>query len=322
MITYLEEVIMSEFKNYRQGVNLGGWLSQCVHTREHYDSFIIEDDIKTLSTWKIDHLRLPIDYDLLEDVEGNRIESGYAYIQNTIDWCRKYNLNLILDLHKTFGYSFDDGEHEEGFFDNESYQERFYKLWEDLAGKFGNCGDSIAFELLNEVTAKEYCDEWNRISYECIRRIRKIAPTVTILVGGYYNNSVTAVKDLAMPYDENIIYNFHFYEPLKFTHQGAPWVPDMDTEFRMHFEDSGATESYVEGLFASALETAKERNVCLYCGEYGMIDRADGEDAFKWYSLIHRIFDKYDIGHAAWSYKEMDFGLTGDYLTKVRETFF
>ena len=43
-------------KGFEHGINLGGWLSQCIHTKEHYDSFIHEDDIKTIYY-----------YDLLED---------------------------------------------------------------------------------------------------------------------------------------------------------------------------------------------------------------------------------------------------------------
>ena len=38
-----------------------------------------------------------------------------------------------------------------------------------------------------------------------------------------------------MPYDDKIIYNFHCYEPLIFTHQGAYWIPSMDTSFRCPF---------------------------------------------------------------------------------------
>lgn len=313
---------MGCFENYKNGVNLGGWLSQCEHTQRHYDSFITETDIRELSTWNIDHLRIPIDYDLLENDAGNYKADGFDYLHTAVNWCRKYGLNVILDLHKTYGYSFDKGEQESGFFENESYQERFYSLWEQLADKFGIYKDYVAFELLNEVTDKEYCDRWNKISYECIKRIRAIAPDTIILVGGYHNNSVTAVKDLAMPYDDKIIYNFHCYDPLLFTHQGAPWVDDMDINFRQHFEDADIPEDYFENLFAEAIAVAKERNVMLYCGEYGVIDRADGIDAYKWYSLLHKTFNKYNIGRAAWSYKKMDFGLTDEYLKKVKNEFF
>ncbi len=336
---------MKKWEGYQKGVNLGGWLSQCDDTEETYSSFIVEKDIETIAGWGMDHVRLPFDYELIEDKEGNPVESGYGHIQDAIDWCGKYGLNMILDLHKTMGYSFDPAFGEEGFFDSERLQERFYVLWERVAERFGKYEDRLAFEMLNEVTDKEYCDLWNKISYECIRRIRAKAPTIKILVGGYWNNSVDSVKDLAAPYDENIIYNFHCYEPLIFTHQGAPWIPTMDTSFRIsidapykEMDEAGVkylqqvttgfkgfapeqtlTSEYFEKIFAEAIAVAQERDVALYCGEYGVIDRVAPEEALKWYRKINEVFVKYGIGRSAWNYKVMDFGISDARMDSVRE---
>ena len=334
---------MKKLKGYMHGVNLGGWLSQCDHTKERYDFFITESDIEVIKSWGMDHIRVPVDYDLVEDAQGNYKEDGFAYIQKAIEWCKKNKLNMVLDLHKTFGYSFDSGEGELGFFEKKEYQDRFYKLWEQFAIRFGKNDNMLAFELLNEVTKKEYCEIWNDVSRECITRIRKISPNIKILVGGYYNNSIEALKDLAEPYDDNIVYNFHCYEPLIFTHQGAPWIKEMDTEFRMPFDstygqyieynnkhldhitgdmsafdkDAMFGPEFFDRYLAEAVKVAEERNVMLYCGEYGVIDRATPEDALKWYKVICKTFDKYGIGRAAWSYKQMDFGLSDDRMKGV-----
>lgn len=303
---------MRVFEGYKKGVNLGGWLSQCVHTKEHYDTFITKKDFEELSKWNIDHVRVPVDYNLVEDKEGHYLEVGFAYIENAILWAREYKLNVVLDLHKTFGYSFDDGEKEAGFFDNKAYQERFYRLWDQFTERFAKYEDTVAFELLNEVTAKEYMPTWSKIALKTIANIRKKAPTIKILLGGYYNNSVVAVPDLPDIDDQNVIYNFHCYDPLPFTHQGAPWVKDMPLDFRMKYEDSGATVEYFENLFAAAIETAKTRDKALYCGEYGCIDRIGDADTLKWYRALHTVLNRYNIGSAAWSYKKMDFGLTDE----------
>lgn len=53
------------------------------------------------------------------------------------------------------------------------------------------------------------------------KEARAIAPDTIILVGSYDNNSAPAVVDLTPPYDDRVVYNFHCYEPLKFTHQGG-----------------------------------------------------------------------------------------------------
>ncbi len=334
---------MKKLEGYMHGVNLGGWLSQCDHTKERYDNFIKEEDIEVIKNWGLDHIRVPIDYDLVEDNEGNYKEDGFAYLDKVLDWAEKYGLNMILDLHKTFGFSFDDGEAETGFFENASYQERFYKLWEEFAKRYGKYSDRLCFEILNEVTEKEYCDIWNEISTKCIKRIRAIAPDIKILLGGYYNNSIEALKDLALPVDENIVYNFHCYEPLVFTHQGGYWVAGMDTNFRMPFDvtygkyneyteqnlaryaadfsdfdpDKVMGVEYFENLVSEAVRVAEERNVALYCGEYGVINLATAEDTMKWYKMICSVFEKHGIGRAAWSYKEMDFGLVDDHMKSV-----
>ena len=303
---------------FYRGVNLGGWLSQCDYSENRLDHFIEEKDIETIARWGLDHVRIPVDYNVLEDRDGQYRDDGFQRIGKAIRWCRKQGLNTVIDLHKTAGFSFDMGEGEAGFFDSESYQERFYRLWEQIALRCGGDPGHVAFELLNEVTDAGYIGAWNRIAGECIRRIRKIAPEHIILVGSYHNNSAHAVPALDKPADSRVVYNFHCYEPLAFTHQGAPWVPMLPRDVRLTYEEAQIPEDYFEHLFAPAIQAARENGAELYCGEYGVIDRARPEEAVKWYRHIHAALEKHGIARAAWSYKEMDFGLSDARMDGVR----
>lgn len=308
---------MKDFGFYR-GVDLGGWFSQCDYSEDRLEHFITEKDLDKIVSWGLDHVRIPIDYNVVEKDDGEFIPEGFFRIGRAIGWCKARNLKVVLDLHKTAGFSFDVGEAESGFFSSEKFQNRFYRLWEELARHFYD-PENVAFELLNEVTDESFIDAWNRISRTCIERIRPIAPKALILIGSYHNNSVDAVKDLAAPADDRVIYNFHCYSPLEFTHQGAYWVPDMAPDFRQSFGEAAIPEDYFEKAFASAVETAEKNNTALYCGEYGVIDRANPEDTVKWFRLIHAAFEKYQISRAAWSYKEMDFGLSDSRMDAVRD---
>lgn len=312
-------MVMLREKGFYKGVNLGGWLSQCDYSEERLNNFILEEDIAKISSWNLDHVRVPIDYNVLENEDGTYKEEGFARIDRALAWCRRYGLHVVLDLHKTAGFSFDAGEQEAGFFEDAQLQERFYRLWEEIARHYGAYPEEVAFELLNEVTEASFIDVWNRVSNECIRRIRQLAPDTIILVGSYYNNSASAVKDLAAPYDDKVIYNFHCYDPLEFTHQGAYWIPgDFDQEERIPFEESGVTPAFFQDFFASALEAARKNNTELYCGEYGVIDVVSPEDAVKWFKTVNSVFEEYGIARCAWSYKEMDFGLSDARLDEVR----
>lgn len=333
---------MKEFRGYQKGINLGGWLSQCDHTENHYETFITESDIKQIAEWGLDHVRLPIDYELLKTKEGETIPSHFTYIDNCIAWCKKYHLHMILDLHKTAGYSFD--ENKNSFFDEESLQDLFVALWVELAKRYGSLDNQIAFELLNEVVEERVCVVWNSIIKRTLSAIRPFAPKMKVLTGGVKYNSVFSVGSLDLPYDENIVYTFHFYEPIIFTHQSAYWIDEMDTQFSVEYPGDFTTylakskqylpavhhefythlktrkmdQSYIRDAFADAIAVAEERNVPLYCGEYGVIDRVSMDSTLNWYTDIHQVFEEFHIGRAAWTYKEKDFGLIGAHYDSIR----
>ena len=308
---------MKDFGFYR-GVNLGGWFSQCDYSQDRMDHFIREKDFEIIAGWGLDHVRIPVDYNVMEKDDGTWNADGFRRIGEALNIAVRNGLKAVLDLHKTAGFSFDAGEKEEGFFTSESCQERFYRLWEEMARHFTD-PENIAFELLNEVTDAAYIQAWNRISGECICRLRKIAPDSLILIGSYHNNAPDALKDLEAPADQKVIYNFHCYDPLNFTHQGAGWVPWLDQGARISFEHAGIDDNFFERVFASATETAERYQTALYCGEYGVIDKVSPEDTVQWYKKIHDTFEKHEISRSAWSYRQMDFGLSDERLDGVRD---
>lgn len=329
------------FTGYKKGINLGGWLSQCNHSRNHYDSFIAESDIRRISEWGLDHIRLPIDYELVRAEDGSFIKDGFAYIDSCLDWCEKNQLNMILDLHKTSGFSFDETVND--FFVNPERQKSFISLWDEFARRYGKYDSRLSFELLNEVVDENVADSWNNIVERTISVIRKHAPFTKILVGGVRNNSVLWVRKLDAPYDENIVYTFHFYEPLIFTHQSAYWVNRMPADFSTEYpNDLGTyveeTENFLppehseiynsikageigkcffKAAFADALSAAGERNVPIYCGEYGVIDRTSLSSALNWFSDINSVFEEYGISRAVWTYKGKDFGITDEHYSNI-----
>lgn len=334
---------MREFTGFQRGINLGGWLSQCVHTREHYDSFISGSDIAEIASWGLDHIRLPIDYNLIQNDDGSFIEDGFRYIDSCVKWCAENRLNLVLDLHRANGYFFDDSSENNTFFRSEKLQEMFYALWEAMAMRYGQ-NSHVAFELLNEIVDLDLVEIWNAVAAKAVSRIRAHAPSTPVIIGGVNSNSVATLHGLDSPVDRNIVYNFHFYEPLIFTHQSAHWIPDMPGDFAISYPCSteealrhswmyipadknavydGYTApelngDFFESLIARAAAIAEERDVPLYCGEYGVIDLADPQHTLNWYCDLNRAFVRHGIGRAAWTYKAMDFGLIGSHYDDIR----
>lgn len=336
---------MKKMDGFYKGINLGGWISQCSeYTEEHYNTFIVEKDIETIKSWGLDHVRLPVDYNVVQNEDGSFIESGFKHIDDCIAWCKKYGLKIVLDLHKTCGYVFDDAKYC-GFFFDEKLQEMFFDLWMEFTRRYGK-EEIVVFELLNEVTEERFSDTWNELSAKAVKMIHRVVPEKTIVVGGIYNNSIYGLAKLDKPADDNVVYTFHCYDPMVFTHQKAYWVPKLPSDlgfkyrqkvsdvrkasfkyfqnqFEEQFEDldqeAVISSDYFENLLKTAFEVAKKYNVELYCGEYGVIDKAQREDAVEWFKDIHEVLEKYHITRSAWSYKLMDFDLRSDENIEVRK---
>lgn len=327
---------MRKFEGFLNGINLGGWLSQCVsYDKKHFDEFITEEDFKYIKSLGFDHVRLPIDYDVIEEENGEIKPEGYAHIEDAIKYCRKLNLNVVLDLHKSCGFMFDTKEvpDPDKFFTDEKLQQRFLDTWERLISHFGKDKDIVAFELLNEVVNPDFTQKWNEIASRAIKLIRKYESDAYIILGGVMHNNVTCVSRLDPPADKFIVYNFHCYDPLCFTHQHAHWVENIDYDLsypapiELYIEKSkilkqahagaifsdGLSEvgpAFFEKLFEDAISYAETMDVPLYCGEYGVIDKAPSEDALRWLTDINSVFEKSGIGRALWNYKQKDFGIT------------
>lgn len=328
----------------KKGVNLGGWLSQCVHQRAHYERFILEEDIRWISERGCDHVRVPIDYEFFETEEGEPKEEHYQILNRLIAWCEKWGLNLILDLHKAAGYDFNEAGKEgvNSLFSDRGLQLRYLVLWERIAKRYGQ-KENIAFELLNEVVNPEYTEPWNDLIVEAVSVIRNITALTPIIYGGVEWNSVKSIPLLDKPLFENVLFTFHYYEPLLFTHQKAYWVEGMNADETVLYPQSmewyrtksralglqGSTVvkteastmgmEFHEGLLKDALEYAQKLGIPLYCGEFGVIDRAPEEDTVKWFQDILKLFEKYDIGYAIWNYKEKDFGIRSEHYNALRE---
>lgn len=327
-----------------KGINLGGFLSQCEHTKEHYSSFITQSDIKDIAFMGFDHVRLAIDYEVIETEKGEPIEEGYQLIEKVVTWCKAENLNIILDLHKAYGYDFNNAGTNQGntLFSDKGLQERFIHLWEKIATYFSRY-DHVAFELLNEVVEKENADMWNYLIKQTLTAIRRISKDSIIIYGGIQWNSVKTLKLLDVPLDPNVLFTFHFYEPLLFTHQKAHWVKTISQTEDIYYPESMEyyrTKSipvgyqgevvvyaksktmgieFIEEMIAEAIDAAKKAGVDLYCGELGVIDQAPAEDTLRWFSDVNHVFKKNQIGFAVWSYKKMDFGLIDSHYDSIRE---
>jgi endoglucanase len=134
--------------------------------------------------------------------------------------------------------------------------------------------------------------------------------------------------DLRIPEDDaNIILSFHFYSPLALTHYLAPWGPVAEYKGEVNYPGQivdtshykelsektvAAMREYANGYFTKdtlakimspAIKVAKDKNLPLFCGEYGVYPTIPEDIALRWYKDVCDIFNANNIAYCHWCYK-------------------
>ena len=329
---------MKKFTGFEHGMGIGGWLTNykrfnvlpqnrrlmlTVGDMEHFASYITENDVAYIASLGMDHIRLGFDQIVAEEAPGIYREEIFGHIDNFIGWCKKYGLNVVLNLHKAVG-NYCDIQEEVELLEDESLQQRFIELW--IAFEKRYAGDNtIAFELLNEVRNVDP-EKWNSLAAKTIAAIRERNQERKLIIGSTCWNSVQTLDSLQVFEDENVIYTFHMYEPFEFTHQRGvlqadplfynrtmPYPGDVERYRDFRRTLYGDEQAYNEleqmdsrfirqFLQSAAAWMEKHPDKILWCGEFGTIRYANIVWRENWMRDVIAFLKENQIPYCVWNY--------------------
>ncbi len=316
----------------KKGTNIAHWLSQSDKRGEERRLFFTEDDVIKIANMGFDHIRLPIDEEQMWDENGNKNSEAFQLMQNCINWCSKNNLKIIIDLHILRSHHFNAKE--KPLWTDPKAQETFFNLWKDLSKSLSKHPNSlVAYELMNEAVADDN-ESWNKLLLKAFTTIRELEKERTIVIGSNRWQSVETFDALKVPAnDKNILLSFHFYKPFLLTHYAAKWTNLKNYNGATHYPGIILTQQEYEKLppniqtevqkwvnvkfnkdillemWQKPIQKAKDLDLPLYCGEFGIISNAPNNESINWYKDIVTLFNETGIGYANWNYKSDDFGL-------------
>ena len=216
---------------FTRGMGIGGWLTNYKRFNvlpmeerlllsegdfEHFDGYITEADVRNIKEMGFDHIRLGFDQIVLEEAPGKYRERTFRKVDDFVGWCAKYDLGLVLNLHKAIGNYCDIAE-DVSLMDDAKLQERFIALWLEFERRYHD-RPKLVFELLNEVRDVDPA-KWNDLADRAIRAIRAKNRDRWIVVGPTCWNNPPKLKELKVWDDPRVVYTFHMYWPFEFTHQ-------------------------------------------------------------------------------------------------------
>ncbi|KIY52257.1 exo-beta-1,3-glucanase [Fistulina hepatica ATCC 64428] len=125
--------------------------------KQHWDTWITEDDFAQIAAAGLNHVRLPIGYWAFEVGPGEPyIQGQLPYFQKAVEWAEKYGLYVVADLHgvpdSQNGYD-NSGQHMPypRFWGNDTSYERALAVVQTMMDLWGNKSDVVSIvEPMNE----------------------------------------------------------------------------------------------------------------------------------------------------------------------------
>jgi endoglucanase len=215
----------------------------------------------------------------------------------TLDWVVKKgleaNLMLILDLHE-FNAMADNPE---------AKKEMFLAVWRQLAPRYKDQPDNVLFEILNEPNQKLNVDLWNVYLAEALKIIRETNPNRTVVIGPGNWNGIESLHTLFLPEDDkNIIVTVHFYHPMNFTHQGAPWAKEWKDKTGVKWIGAPEETAEIENKLKVAVDWSIANDRPIFLGEFGAYDKGDMDSRARYTSFVARTAEKLNFSWAYWQF--------------------
>ncbi len=325
----------------RTGVNVSHWLSQSKKRGEERERYITKADFDTIASIGFDHVRIPIDEVQMWDTLGNKEKEAFILLHNAINWAIDAKLRVIVDLHIIRSHYFNAKANT--LWTDPVEQEKLVEMWRQLSEELKQYPKGmLAYEIMNEAVADDP-DDWNKLFAMVLADIRINEPERKVVIGSNRWQIPNTFPDLKLPEnDTNIILSFHFYTPEALTHHLASWTGTaeytgpvnypgwiVDTSFYSVLSENTVEQmrKHANGNFNKevlrkkmmpAIKVAKEYNLPLYCGEYGVYPTIPEEISLAWYKDVCEIFNEYNIAFCHWAYKG-DFPIVGEGITPNRK---
>jgi endoglucanase len=174
-------------------------------------------------------------------------------------------------------------------------------FWRQIAERYAGKYPALVFEVLNEPGGRMNSASWNTLLNECLGIIRATNPERTV-IAAVLNTDDIPVDELALPADDrNLIVTFHYYAPIRFTHQGAPW---SRTFSKIGPLDWGGPEDEAKAVadFDKMRAWSEKERRPVYLGEFGVYERAPPDSRLRYLSFVARSADRLGWSWAYWQF--------------------
>jgi aryl-phospho-beta-D-glucosidase BglC (GH1 family) len=313
----------------KRGINASQWFAQSAsdYSAARTDRYTDAKDIALMAQLGFDNVRLSIDAVPLEQYPRGKdgLNADFlARLDRAVDAMLADGLSVQIDLQPEDSYK-------QQLRTSDEAVDRMTMLWRRLAAHYSSRDpEKVFFEILNEPEVHDPY-RWAGIQARVAAAIREAAPRHTIIATGPNYSDIADLLAMHPLSDRNVIYNFHFYDPHEFTHQGAGWgepwwtythnipypaaessmpellrqVPDAASRFKLEGYWLDHWDAHrIRSLIDEAAAWGRQNNVPLICNEFGAYrEFTDATSRANWIHDVRTALEADGIGWTMWDYR-------------------
>jgi aryl-phospho-beta-D-glucosidase BglC (GH1 family) len=316
-------------QHLKHGINASEWFAQSAsdYSTARTNRFTDAQDIALMAKLGFDNVRLSIDPTPLEQYPHGKDGLNPDFLgrlDRAVDAMLAEGMAVQIDIHPEPAYKLQVRTTSEGV-------DRFVALWRKLAAHYATRNpELVLFEIMNEPEVSDPY-RWSGIQARAAAAVREAASKNTIIAAGpNYSGIADLLTQTPLP-DGNVIYNFHFYDPHQFTHQGAGWgapwwtythgipypatessmpellkeVPDASSRFQLESYWLDHWDAHrIRLLMDEAAAWGKSNNVPLICNEFGAYRQVtDPASRMNYLHDVRSALEADGIGWTMWDYR-------------------
>ncbi|MCF7885072.1 MAG: glycoside hydrolase family 5 protein [Candidatus Marinimicrobia bacterium] len=293
--------------NLGRGINMGNALE--APNEGEWDVKIEKEYFSIIKDAGFSNIRIPIRWSV-HTADEAPYNINHTFI-NRVDWvignALANDLKIIINIH-----------HFEAIMEQPSQEkEKFFSLWRQISQHYKDFSMDICFEILNEPHDKLTPQLWNQYLVEALNIIRASNPERPVIIGTANWGGITALSELELPDDENIIFTFHYYEPFHFTHQGAEWNEGSEAWLGTSWEANDSEVNDIVEDFNLVENWANNNEIPVFLGEFGAYSKANSTSRQLWTKSVREEAEKRNFSWAYWEFCS-GFGAYDDQSNKWR----
>lgn len=215
-------------------------------------------------------IRIPITWG--EHMNGDTIDPEWLErAAEIVDYAYNEGMFVIINMHHDDAIWFepDDSEYS-------ADSAKLKAIWGQIAARFADYGDRLLFEGMNEPRTVGSTDEWmggtaperaviNKYEQDFVDTVRKSGGNNaerSLIITSYAASAETsAINDVVVPNNGNIIVSIHYYAPWQFS-DGTSTV----------FDEAGKSE--LDAKFAELKKKFADKGTPVIIGEFGCVNAA------------------------------------------------